>query len=381
MALSFPLTALLSIGVVAQPAVPAVPGERRAPGGKPLVIAHRGASALRPEHTLAAYAKAIEDGADFIEPDLVITRDGVPVARHENEISGTTDVASHARFAARRTTRRIDGEEISGWFVEDFSLAELRELRARERLPALRGTEFDGRYSVPTFQEIVELAARLSRTHGRTIGLIPELKHPGYFRSIGLDPEKAALRVILRNAYARQASVGIQSFEVESLRKLRAALGQRHPNVFLVQLIGDPQRLPHDRETAGDLRHTYASMLTPTGMAAIASYAEVIAPPARLVVPVNARGALAKPTELVATAHAAGLKVHVWTLRPENAFLPAQLRCGDDPAARCEAGALTEARALLAAGVDGFFTDDPALGRRAVDALDIGNGKKEGRQH
>ncbi|WP_440225716.1 glycerophosphodiester phosphodiesterase [Dokdonella sp. MW10] len=372
--MALPLTALLAFGVAVPPpaaTATATSAAWRAPttNRKVLVIGHRGASALRPEHTLAAYAKAIEDGADFIEPDLVLTRDGIPVARHENEIGGTTDVADRAEFADRRTTRDIDGGPVTGWFTEDFSLAELRTLHARERLPQLRGTAHDGRYGVPTFAEVIELAARLSRQKGRTIGVIPELKHPSHFRALGFDPEQAALKVIRRHAYTRRAPVGIQSFEIDSLKRLRGLLGTQGGNVFLVQLVGSPDARPWDRVLAGDAATTYASMLTKTGLAEIARYADVLAPPTRLVVPLDAKGGLAAPTRLVADAHAAGLDVHVWTLRPENAFLPPALRCGDDPATRCERGARREADALFAAGVDGVFADDPALAREAVDAF------------
>ncbi len=370
MPMALPLTALLAFGVAVPPPVAAAsPWRTTTTNRKALVIGHRGASALRPEHTLAAYAKAIEDGADFIEPDLVLTRDGVPIARHENEIGGTTDVADRAEFADRRTTRDIDGEPVTGWFTEDFSLAELRTLHARERLPQLRSTAHDGRYGVPTFAEVIELAARLSRQKGRTIGVIPELKHPSHFRALGFDPEQAALKVIRRHAYTRRAPVGIQSFEIDSLKRLRGLLGTQGDNVFLVQLVGAPDQRPWDRVLAGDTGTTYASMLTKTGLAGIATYADVLAPPARLVVPLDAKGGLAAPTRLVTDAHAAGLDVHVWTLRPENAFLPPALRCGDDPATRCERGARREADALLAAGVDGVFADDPALAREAVDAF------------
>ena len=333
----------------------------------PLVIGHRGASALRPEHTLAAYEKAIDDGADFIEPDLVMTRDGVLVARHENAIGDTTDVATHPEFAARRTTRTIDGETRTDWFVEDFSLAELATLRARERLPALRSTAFDGRYGVPTFDEIVALAERRSTGRARPIGLIPEIKHSSHQHARGLDPEQALLDAIERHAYLRHAPLGVQSFEVSNLRRLHALLETRH-NVFLVQLVGAPQEVPADRRLAGASTHTYASMLTRAGLAIVAEYAQVIAPPTRMVVPLDARGGLAAPSPLVEAAHHAGLKVHVWTLRPENRFLPPALRCGDDDAARCESGAIAEARALAAAGVDAVFADDPGLARRAFSA-------------
>lgn len=327
------------------------------------VIAHRGASAHLPEHTLAAYARAIADGADFIEPDLVMTRDGVLVSRHENEISGTTDVAMHGEFAARRTVKSIDGVAVEGWFTEDFTLAELQTLRARERLPALRGTAHDGRYPVATFAEIVALAAG----GGRTVGLIPEIKHGTYFAGLGLPMEDALLDALAAHPYTRAAPVEIQSFEVGNLKYLDGARRRRGlANVRLLQLL-ELEGQPFDIAAAGGALD-YAAMMTPAGLRDIARYADAIGPSTRAILPLAADGRLGAPTALVREAHAAGLEVHPYTLRPENAFLPPALREGDDPAHRAEAGSLAEMRALLAAGVDAFFTDDPALGRRAVDA-------------
>ena len=335
---------------------------------RPLVIAHRGASALLPEHTLAAYRRAIEDGADFVEPDLVMTRDGVLVARHDNALGGTTDIAKRAEFATRRTTRTIDGEVQTDWFVEDFSLGELRRLRARERLPGMRGTAHDGLHGVPTFAEIVDLVEHEAQSRGRTIGLIPEIKHSSHHHASGLDPERALVAAIDEHAYLRRAPLGIQSFEVGNLRRLHALL-RDHANVFLVQLVGAPDEVPVDRVLAGDPASTYASMLTPGGLRTMAAYARVVAPSSRAVLPLDERGALAAPTRLVVDAHAAGLEVHVWTLRPENRFLPSALRCGDDLDARCESGAITEAGAFAAAGVDAVFADDPGLAVRAFASL------------
>lgn len=336
--------------------------------GKPLaarvqVIAHRGASAHLPEHTLAAYARAIADGADFIEPDLVMTRDGVLLSRHENEISGTTDVAAHPEFAARRTTKRVDGVTVEGWFTEDFTLAELKTLRARERLPVLRGTAHDGRYPLATLAEIVALAA----TCGRAVGIIPEIKHGTHFRGLGLPMEDALLDALAAHAYTCTVPVEIQSFEVGNLKYLDGER-KRHgmANVRLLQLLGEPPEQPFDVAAAGGVLD-YATMMTPPGLRDIAVYADAIGPSTRAVLPLTADGHLDVPTALVREAHAAGLEVHPYTLRPENAFLPPALREGDDPAHRHEAGSLAEMRALLDAGVDAFFTDDPALGRRAVD--------------
>ena len=333
------------------------------------VIAHRGASAHLPEHALAAYARAIADGADFIEPDLVMTRDGVLVSRHENEISGTTDVAAHAEFASRRTTKTVDGVAMEGWFTEDFTLAELKTLRARERLPALRGTAHDGMYPLATFDEIVALAAAC----GRTVGIIPEIKHGTYFRRLGLPMEDALLAALAAHAYTRTAPVEIQSFEVGNLRYLDGERKRRGmANVRLLQLLGEPREQPFDVVAANGALD-YAAMTTPQGLRELAAYADAIGPPTRAVLPLTREGRLGAPTALVRDAHATGLEVQVYTLRPENAFLPPALREGTDPSHRYEAGSLAEMHALLDAGIDAFFTDDPALGRKAVD------GRKRGR--
>ena len=327
------------------------------------VIAHRGASAHLPEHTLAAYARAIADGADFIEPDLVMTRDGVLVSRHENEISGTTDVAARPEFAARRTTKTVDGVAMAGWFTEEFTLAELKTLRARERLPELRGTAHDGLFPVATFAEIVALAASC----GRTVGIIPEIKHGTYFRGIGLPMEDALLDALATHAYTRTAPVEIQSFEVGNLKYLDGERKRRGmANLRLLQLLGEPHERPYDVLAAGDALD-YAAMMTPAGLREVAAYADAIGPSTRAVLPLTADGRLGPPTPLVRDAHAAGLEVHVYTLRPENAFLPPALRDGTDPSQRHEAGSVAEIRALLDAGIDAFFTDDPAIGRKAVD--------------
>ncbi|KRF02148.1 glycerophosphodiester phosphodiesterase [Frateuria sp. Soil773] len=331
-----------------------------------LVIAHRGASALLPEHTLAAYARAIADGADFIEPDLVMTRDGVMVSRHENEIGGTTDVASHPEFAARRTTRRIDGHELTGWFTEDFTLAELKTLRARERLPELRGTRHDGRFPIATLDEIIDLAAVEAAARGRTIGLIPEIKHGTYFRGLGLPMEDALLAALAAHAYTRSAPVEIQSFEVANLRYLRGRLGREaHSNIRLLQLLDAPEQQPYD-VVAGGGRLTYAQMMTPAGLRATAGYADAIGPQLRQIIPLTPDGRLGTPGRLVRDAHAAGLLVQPYTFRPENAFLPPSLWRGSDPGTRNPEGSMAEIRAYLDAGIDAFFTDDPAIGRKIL---------------
>lgn len=339
------------------------------PPANVLVIGHRGASALRPEHTLEAYRKAIEDGADLIEPDLVSTHDGVLVARHENEISGTTDVASRPEFAVRRTTRTIDGERVTGWFTEDFTLAELKTLRARERLPDLRSTAWDDRFEIPTLAEILDLAASESAARGRTIGLAPELKHPTHFTSLGLAMESKLLDALRAHPHTRTAPVVIQSFETANLRALRKQLPRGSnimlSNITLLQLYGDPDEKPYDTVTAGAPR-TYASLATPDALREVAAYADAIGPHYLALAPRKAEDGTPR-SALVEAAHAAGLKVIVYTFRPENHFLPRELRSEGSPATRHDTGSIRQIRDAIALGIDGFFTDDPAVGRRAVD--------------
>ena len=332
-----------------------------------IVIGHRGASAERPEHTLAAYARAIEAGADYVEPDLVATRDGVLVARHENEISGTTDVADHPEFASRRTTRTIDGEQITGWFTEDFTLAELKTLKARERLPQLRpaNAAYDGQFTIPTLQEVIDLVRAAEKRTGRVIGIYPETKHPSHFAGIGLALEPRLLAVLNANGYTgSDAPVFIQSFEIANLKALRTQTAL--PLIFLMSDEGAPA----DTILTGRPR-PYASLLTPEGLAEIASFANGIGVDKTLVLARDAAGRTTGPTGLVARAHAAGLKVHVYTLRPENHFLPLERRRGEpqDPGYPAQRGdAAGEVADFLAAGVDGLFCDDPASAVAVRDA-------------
>ncbi|HTC39383.1 MAG TPA: glycerophosphodiester phosphodiesterase family protein [Steroidobacteraceae bacterium] len=298
-----------------------------------VVIAHRGASGERPEHTLESYRLAIEEGADYIEPDLVMTRDGVLIARHENEIGGTTDVAQHPAFAARRRTQLIDGESFTGWFTEDFTLSEIKTLRARERLGELRpqNRQFDGRFTVPTFDEIMQLVVGANRRAGRNrpIGVYPETKHPAHFAAIGLPQELSLLDTLQRYQYAKPGSpVFIQSFDPGNLQQLRSMT--RLPLVQLLEHeIGDLERIAQHADTIGIAK------------------------------------ALATP-QAVAAAHAANLRVHVWTFRAENEFLPQDLQVGSDPAAH---GRLEdEIRRYLERGIDGFFVDFPAIGVQVRDA-------------
>ncbi len=353
--------AMATIGVL-----PAGAAGRQGNGPKPkqdeiLVIGHRGASGYRPEHTLAAYQLAIEQCADFIEPDLVSTKDGVLVARHENEISGTTDVADHPEFANRFTTKVIDGVSISGWFTEDFTLAELKTLTAVERIPEIRpqNAAYDGRFAIPTLQEIIDLA-RSSRTcDGNVVGIYPETKHPTYFDSIGLSMEEELVRILHANGYhGPRAPVFIQSFEVANLRDLSTMT--RLPLVQLINCSGQPA----DFAAAGDQR-TYADLVTPAGLAFVASYADGIGACKNVLIPRNPDGTLASPSPVMDDAHEAGLIVHGWTFRRENRFLPADYRRRSDPNAAGDM--MGELAAFLAAGMDGFFTDNPDLGAIAAE--------------
>ncbi|CAM2877206.1 glycerophosphodiester phosphodiesterase [Brevundimonas diminuta] len=321
-----------------------------APPAKPIVIAHRGASGERPEHTRAAYELAIEQGADFIEPDLVMTRDGHLVVRHENEIDETTDIADRPEFADRRTTRAVDGVPITGWFTEDFTLAELKTLRARERRPALRpaSAAFDGQEPILTFDEVVEIAREAGARAGRVIGVAPELKHPSHFAALDLPMEDAFVAALERHALtSADAPILIQCFEVGTLERLKARIDA--PLLQLMQAGGGPA----DRPGA-----TYAEMATPQGLAEIARYAEAVGVQDLMVVPRDDAGRALAASPLTVDAHAAGLKIVVWTFRAENLFLPAQYRVGDAPA---DHGDLTGwLKAIYALGVDAVFSDFPA---------------------
>jgi glycerophosphoryl diester phosphodiesterase len=344
------LTALISLIVPAAMAGPA-PAAKTHAKAEPLVIAHRGASGYRPEHTLAAYALGARLGADYIEPDLVSTRDSVLVARHENEISGTTDVADHPEFANRRTTKTIDGVALTGWFTEDFTLEELKTLRAKERIPDLRprNTLYDGRYEVPAFQEVIDLAKRMTNELHRPIGIYPETKHPTFFRGIGLPLEKPLVRALRRY----KGPVFVQSFEVGNLKAL-----DREIDAPLVQLLSARTGHPADQE------RTYGEMATPSGLREIAKYADGVGPSKDYLVPRDADGRSLAPTTFVSDAHRAGLQVHPYTFRNENAFLPLELRSSADPAAYGDAFA--EYEQFFALGVDGLFTDNADT---AVEAL------------
>lgn len=358
---------LLALGLVAPAPVPATAAPARAAAVAPvaqlrvpLVLGHRGAPGHRPEHTLASYGLAIRQGAGWVEPDVVSTKDGVLVVRHENEIGSTTDVAEHPEFARRRTTKRIDGVAVTGWFAEDFTLRELRTLRARERVPDVRpgSARYDGRFGVPTLAQVLGLVASWERRLGRRIGVAVETKHPTYFDAIGLSLEEPLLRTLARYGRNRaRGAVLIQSFEVTNLRRLNRVT--RVPLLQLTRVTGGP----FDLRARG---MTYARLTSAAGLRAVRRYAEWVGPQKDQVLPLDATESTGAPSPLVRDAHRAGLRVGVWAVRPENLFLPANFRTGDDPHARGDVAG--EVDALLDAGVDGLFCDVPDSCVAARDA-------------
>ncbi|MGI5448806.1 glycerophosphodiester phosphodiesterase [Streptomyces sp. CA-243310] len=335
----------------------------------PTVIGHRGASGYRPEHTLGSYRLALDLGADVIEQDLVPTRDGHLVCRHENEIGGTTDVADHPAFASRRVTKTVDGVPVTGWFTEDFTLAELKTLRAKERIPAVRrrNTLYDGRWAVPTFEEVLRWADREGERRGRRIWLHVETKHPTYFRGLGLGLEEPLARLLRRYGRdGRDAPLFLQSFEPSSIQRLARLVSA--PRVVLLSAANTR---PWDFEAAGDPR-TVADLVTPDGLKWIAGFAQGIGPTLDLIVPRTADGRLGTPTTLVRDAHARGLVLHPYTARNENSFLPTEYRKGTDPADYGDAfGAF---RAYFELGIDGIFTDNPDTGLLAAEDFRPGRG-------
>ena len=344
------------------PRTPAAP--HRPLRQRPLVIAHRGASGYLPEHTLAAYAIALWQGADFIEPDLVATRDGHLVARHDNRLDLTTDVAAHPEFADRHTRKRVDGSEAAGWFSEDLTLAEVRQLRARERLPDLRpaNARFDGQFGVPTLEEILALARAYERLLGRPVGIYPELKHPTHFAGQGIALETRLVEALRAHGYERQPErVYIQSFEIASLERLRALT--RLP---LMQLLL-PDGQPYDEVAAGG-GLTYAHMASREGLAEVARYADAVGPDKSGIAPLDPAGRLApeRVTDFIEHAHGCGLEVHAYTFRAENAFLPANHRSSDQDAAPGDLAG--ELAFFLALGLDGCFIDQPDVGVRVRDS-------------
>ena len=319
--------------------------QEAAAASRPLIIAHRGASGDRPEHTLAAYELAIDQGADFIEPDLVVTKDLQLIARHENELSGTTDVASREEFDYRRRTKNIEGQQVAGWFAEDFTLEEIRTLRSLERVPGVRPANiaFNNLYQVPTFAEIVALVRAKEAETGRRIGIYPELKHPTLLlEQEGIDMVDLLVRELRSLGLdGEDANVFVQVFEVGPLQRLNQRVDT--PLVLLIRPEGGPYDEPAMR---------WSDMMTPPGLTEIAAYADGIGPWLGHVLD----PATMEATSLVADAHAAGLIVHPWTLRKENGFLPPALQSSGGPAADGQYRALW--RAAIATGADGFFVDN-----------------------
>ena len=319
----------------------------------PLVIGHRGVPGQRLEHTRPSYELAIEQGADYIEPDVVSTSDGELVVRHENEIGGTTDVADRPEFADRQTTRSIDGKDLTGWFTEDFTLAEIKTLRARERIPETRpqNVPLAGLEQILTFDEVVDIAESAG------VGVYVETKHPTYFAGIGLDLNDLLIdRLDRRNLNHRDAKVIIQSMETGNLRQLRG----RTP-LTLIQLM-ELNTAAYDLVAAGDPRG-YNDMTTAEELAIIAEYADGIGPHKGMVIARDKKARLAGDTGLVDRAHAAGLLVHIWTMRNENRFLPTDFRSSRDKAA--EGDAVAEYVTFFDLGVDGVFSDFTATAVQA----------------
>lgn len=342
-----------------------IPGTLSVPqlASEPVVIAHRGASGYRPEHTLAAFALAIEMGADIIEPDVVMTGDGHAIVRHENQLDLTTDVAQRDEFADRRTTKVVDGRELTGWFSEDFTLEEITSLRAVERFPELRpeSARFDGEEPVPTLRDVLQLLADANADGSVDVGVYPEVKQPSHFGSLGLDPAAAVVADLTEFGYVSSDDGAlIQSTEVGTLRRLNEMT-----DVRLVQLLGR-SGAPRDQVLLNS-GLTFADMATPAGLAAVADYADGVAVDKnQYIIPLDEDGALdeAARTSLVDDAHALSLFVHAYTFRAENQFLPTQFRSvGGDGATGDSVGELA---AFIRAGIDGFFTDHVDLGRAAV---------------
>ncbi|MEV8475211.1 glycerophosphodiester phosphodiesterase [Streptomyces sp. NPDC051173] len=320
----------------------------------PVVVGHRGACGYRPEHTFGSYEYALANGADVIEQDVVPTKDGHLVCRHENDITATTDVATRKEFASRKTTKTVDGEAHTGWFTEDFTLAELKTLRAIERIPGTRqrNTLYDGRWDVPTFEEVLKWADEQGRKRGRKIWLHVETKHPTYFRKAGLGLEEPLAKLLRRYGRAgRNGHTFLQSFEPSSLQRL-GRLGVDGPKVLL---LDDLPTRPWDFVEAKDPR-TVKDLITPKGLKWIAGFAQGIGPWVNQIIPRDKNDRLTEPTTLVHDAHAQGLFLHPYTMRNENSFLPADFRRGTDPNAYGDAfGAF---KAYFATGIDGIFSDN-----------------------
>lgn len=344
-------------------AVVGLPGVARADAGRghggykdlpvPTVVAHRGASGYRPEHTLGAYQLALDMGAHVIEQDIVPTKDGHLVCRHENDITATTDVAAHPEFASRKTTKSVDGTSLTGWFTEDFTLAELKTLRAKERIPGTRqrNTLYDGRWDVPTLEEVFQWAHKQGRKHDKRIWLHIETKHPTYFRKLGLGLEEPLAKLLRKYGRHKKNSPNfLQSFEPSSIQRLNKLV-----DAPLVVLLSSAGSRPWDFVEAGDPR-TVADLIKPEGLKWMASFAQGIGPTLDLVIPKKPDGSLGTPSTLVKDAHKAGLILHPYTMRNENTFLPSNFKKGTDPAAYGDAfGAF---KTYFETGIDGIFSDN-----------------------
>jgi glycerophosphoryl diester phosphodiesterase len=357
--------------------------EKTLTGERALVIAHRGASGYLPEHTLEAYKLAIEMGADFIEPDVVATKDGILIARHEPMLSGTTDVADRPEFAARKTTRKVDGIETTDWFAGDFTLAEIKSLRAKQAMPD-RDQSKNGQFQVPTLEEIITLAKAEAAARGRTVGIAPETKHSTFHAALGLPMEDRLVTVLKAAGWSEKSSpVVIQSFEVANLKYLNTRIDVRLAQLLDAEdvdkdgniVLAAPYAQPYDFVVVGD-RRTYKDLLTKDGLAEMKTYADILAPWKPYILAtkqvdqnndgkpddLNGDGkmdeqdrVLAPPSSVIRDAHAAGLQVFTWTFRNEPKRLAASFKA--DPAA--------EYKAFCALGVDGLFSDFPDVAVKA----------------
>lgn len=338
---------------------------------QPLVIAHRGSSGYVPEHTLGAYALAITMGSDYIEPDVVMTSDGHIIARHDNELGLTTNVAQHPEFASRYRTQNVDGFNVSGWFTEDFTLEEIKTLRSIERIPQLRSgnARMDDAFDVPTMQDIIDLAKGMEISERRRIGIYPEIKHATHFQQLGLAMEKSLVDILHRNGYlGPEAPIYIQSFEVNNLKELRSLTDLR-----LIQLFSARQQAqPVDQAVLGTTI-TYGDMATMDGLREIATYAYAVGPDKSYIIPRDENNRLGTPTSFVANAHAAGLKVHPYTFRTENFFLPAEFQSEANPSPDALGDSIGELRAFFDAGIDGAFSDQPDVMVRARGTCRVGH--------
>lgn len=329
-----------------------------------IVIGHRGASALRPEHTLAAYQKAIDDGADFIEPDLVPTQDGFLIARHENNIIDTSNISTLPQFADRKKTKNIDGQNLTGWFTEDFTLNELTQnVKARERIPQYRptNTQYNDQFNIPTLDQIIELVDNHYKKTGKIVGLYIETKHPTYFKNIQLPLENTLIHTLAKYKYTRDiAPIYLQSFEVQNLKEMQQQLAKNRSikHVKIIQLLDDKNIKPAD-----GFVQTYGEMATLRGLQNIATYADGVGPSKTYIFTNDTQ----IPTTFIKDAHQVGLKVHPYTFKPENNFVPLLFKCPNLTIEKCESGAIRELESFFQAGVDGVFTDDPYLGRIALN--------------